>query len=251
MKHRKQLVGPYRSDGRLIVSYPKSGRTWLRFALTEHDIDATFTHARSGTNRREIGRPVPGIPADLVDLPLVFLHRDPIDTAVSMFYQVTRRDLRRGSGRYLRMYLPLRLRGALPPDEIDRFVLDPLYGVEKACAFNRTWLDHLAGRDDCLVLNYEAMRADPAPGFQRLLDFLGETGATGAELAAASNFEKMRRVERNDAPSAVLRMRVPRDPQSAKVRKGKVGGYVDELTPETIEACEAIVASYGFEIGDR
>lgn len=247
MSVQKQRTGPFRSDGRLLVSYPKSGRTWLMFALAEFGIDAMFTHAGSGTNWREIGRPAPGVPADMLRLPLIFLHRNPIDTAVSMFYQVTRRDLRQGTGRFFRMYLPLRLRGALPPSEIDAFVLHPLYGVEKTCAFNRAWLDHLSGRGDCLVLSYEEMRADPAAGFQRLLDFLKETGATGADLAAASDFARMRKVERTDAPTAALRMGVPADSQSAKVRKGKVGGYTDELKPATIAECRRIARAYGFE----
>jgi hypothetical protein len=77
----------------------------------------TITHAGASTNRREVGRPYAGIPERARGLPLVFLYRNPIDTAVSMFYQITRRDLPKGSGRWYRMYLPLLLRGALPPQE--------------------------------------------------------------------------------------------------------------------------------------
>ncbi len=240
--------GPARSDGRLIVSYPKSGRTWLRFAFDSAGIKASLSHAGAATNRREIGWPFRGIPPALNAVPLVFLHRDPIDTAVSMFYQVNRRDLRRGSGRWWRMLLPLALRGALPPTDIDAFVLHPIYGVEKVCTYNRAWLDHLEGRSDCLIMTYEAMRANPAEGFQSILDFWGEKSTTGAALAAASTFETMKAVEAGRTGPATLRAATVSDANSAKVRKGNVRGFFDELAPETIKRALEIASRHGFTV---
>ncbi len=229
---------PYRTDGRVIVSYPKSGRTWIQFALRSKDIDVTVTHAGCSTNWREIGRPFGGIKPELATLPLVFLHRNPIDTAVSMFHQVTYRDLRHNSRRFYRMALPLKLRGALPPRDIDSFVLHATHGIEKICRFNRAWLDHLDQRRDCLILTYESVRAAPEDEFQRLLDFFGIDGVTGVDLARASDFDVMRKAER-------LGRKVEGE-LGVKVRKGKVRGYVDELKPETIAACRAVMERFGF-----
>lgn len=237
---------PPRNDGRLIVSYPKSGRTWVRYALSQYKIDVSFTHAKMGTRPSEMGLPFKGIPSALSQVPLVFLHRNPIDTAVSMYYQTTRREVPKWSRRWFKMYVPLALRSALPPQKIDDFVLHPLYGVEKTSQFNRAWLDHLSGRTDCLVLSYETLRANPENGFQMLLDFLGETIASGNDLAAISDFEKMKADAERDFQPAIYKPRNPNDPNSAKVRRGKVGGYHDELSPETVAECEKIAERYGF-----
>lgn len=240
------LKGPIRRDGRVIVSYPKSGRTWLGFALAQHNISVSLSHAGSSTGWRDIGRPFSRIHPLLSDLPLVFLYRNPIDTAVSMFYQVHRRDLRRGSGRWLRMYVPLKFRSALPPEEINAFVSHPIYGIENVCAYNRAWLDHISARSDCLILTYEKMRTNPEAGFQNLLDFFGEHHVTGDDLAASSTFEKMKAVEQQGDSLGYLRQPSKNDPSSAKVRRGKVEGYRDELQPGTVEFCQKIVSTYGF-----
>ena len=256
MNHLSAIVGPTkddicrapaRRDGRLCVSYPKSGRTWLRFALWTAGIDATLTHAGASTGWREIGRPYRAIPETLDQVPVVFLHRNPLDTAVSMFHQVHRRDLRRGSARWYRKLLPLALTSGLPPPDPDAFVLHPVYGVENVCRYNRLWLDRLRGDRRSLILTYEALRADPAEGFQRLLDHWGETGATGRDLAHAADMDRMRAAEQQGV--AFLRINSARqaEPDSTKVRRGKVRGYAEELRPETIAAARAIAARYGFD----
>lgn len=236
-------------DGRLLVSYPKSGRTWLLYALSTAGIDVTVSHAGASTNRRQIGRRYGGIPAALGDVPLMFLHRNPIDTAVSMYYQVHKRDLRRWTGRWIRMFPQLVVRSGLPPKDINSFVCDPVWGAENVCRYNRTWLDHLAQRTDCLVLTYEEMRQDPGQGFQRILDYLGESGVQGADLAQASDFSRMRQVEAQggDAAGVLKPARGGSSADSVKVRKGDVQGYFSALTPDAIVHCKRIAASYGFD----
>lgn len=225
-------------DGRLLISHPKCGRTWIIFALRQFGIDLTCSHAGAATNRREIGRRFGGIKPELEALPLIFLHRNPLDAAVSMYHQVHGRDLRRWSGRWWRMLLPLALRGELPPRDIDRFVLHPSYGVPKIHAYQQAWLRHLQGRADCLILSYEEMRADPATGFQKLADFCGYSAVSGAALAEASSFERMRQAE-----GAVASTGKGGKPSAAKVRRGKVRGYLDDLRPETIRKCERLIAA--------
>ncbi len=235
-----------RTDGRLLVSYPKSGRTWIRYAAAQFGIDLTVTHAGSSTDRRELGNLFSGIPGRLEASPKIFLHRNPIDTAVSMYFQVHRRDFRPLSGRWLRMLPKLYLRGALPPVDIDKFVLHPLYGMLEICEFNRTWVDHVSGREDCLLLEYEKMRSNPSSEFQKFLNFLDETGVTGNQLAEISTFERMKQVAGKAGRPGILGSANTSDPSSAKVRRGKVGGYLDELKPDTVNLCRKIAIQYGF-----
>lgn len=237
---------------RLLVSFPKSGRTWLRFALESAQIETEVTHAGGALGKAVIGRPYREIPPALKDRPVVFLHRNPIDTAVSFFYQTTRRAMPIGSWRWFSEWMPLALRGVLPPRDIDSFVLNPVYGVAKICSYNRLWLDHVKARGDGLVLNYENMRADSASGFQRLLDYWGVDTISGLELAERSSVEKMRTAEL--AGAGLLRpqekpetRKVPKDQSSAKVRRAVVHGYLDELRPQTIAKCRQIAAEFGFD----
>ena len=145
-----------------IVSFPKSGRTWVRYALALDDVRPTFTHAGHGARTLELGRTFRGTPNWLRDTPILFIYRNPIDTAVSYYFQLTRKDLRKSSGRWLKRAPILAALGRLPPTDIDDFVRDPRYGVPLICAFNRGWLDALSDwTKRHLVVRYEDLKMDP------------------------------------------------------------------------------------------
>ncbi len=229
-----------------IVSFPKSGRTWVKFALAHVGVHPNNTHAGSGTGRREIGKPFQGIPPHLSELPILFLHRDPIDTAVSLFFHITRKDLRFGSPRYFRMFLPLFIKGRIPPQEINEFVKSSVYGVERICKYNRAWIQHLADRQDSLIMTYESIREQPENGFHEIFTFLGLDIGKLSSALEASSFDAMKKVEQSGSKGAMLQQKYARDPLSAKVRRGKVGGYVDYLGTQTIEECKSVMVKYGF-----
>ena len=97
------------------ISFPKAGRTWVRAVLRKSGAPLTFTHAGDGSRGRELGLPFDGVPAAYRERPVLFLHRNPIDTAVSFFFQVTKKDFAAGTFKYYQRYPRLWLRGVLPP----------------------------------------------------------------------------------------------------------------------------------------
>lgn len=230
------------------VSFPKSGRTWMRSVLGGAGVALKFTHAGHGSLKRELGRPFAGIPAELAERPVLFLHRNPLDTAVSFYFQVTHKDFARGSRKWFQRLAPLWWSGRLPPSGIDAFVLHPNYGVEAVCRFNRAWIDHLAGREDCMIITYEALRADPRAGFSDVLRFLGRAPEGIDALVEAASFGKMRAREaaRLEKAGGLFKPGA-KDEGARKVRRGKVGGYADSLRSETIAAGREIAARFGFE----
>ncbi len=232
------------------MSFPKSGRTWVRYALAIEGLRPDFTQAGHGARTFELGRGFRGISDQMRQSRIIFLHRNPLDTAVSYFFQLSRKDLRRGSGRWLRRAPVLAALGRMPPSTIDAFVCDDRYGVPLICEFNRCWLNGLeTWSKEKLIVSYEDLRADPARGFEPVFGFLGRSDADMQAVAEKSSFDQMRSVERSGTGRDLrLYLSDNDDPESAKVRKGKVKGYWDYLTPATIEASDEIAARYGFQV---
>ena len=229
-----------------IVSFPKSGRTWVRFALAHAGAHPVRDHAGSGTDRRKIGKPFRGIPPHLSESPILFLHRDPIDTAVSLFFHITHKDLRLWSPRYFRTFLPLFFKRRLPPREINAFVKSRVFGVERICEFNQAWINHLADREDSLILTYESIRESPENRFRQIFEYMSADLDKLPSALEASSFDAMKQVEKSGSHRTMLKQKYASDPLSAKVRRGKVGGYVDYLDAQTIEHCKTVMAKYGF-----
>src|SRR5258705_13162287 len=115
------------ADGRLnvsmplqIVSFPKSGRTWLRVMLDDVGAKAGFTHDGSDHQLRQ---PLAALEADksrYKGASVLLLVRDPRDTAVSGYFQVTRR---------------LKISDATVSDVLR----DERHGIKKICHFNLLW----------------------------------------------------------------------------------------------------------------
>ena len=160
-----------------LVSWPKTGRTWLRVligrALVLHCgleegrlLDTygasmrgpgdrlMFTHGgrfhlpetRSAERLTFRHRPY-------ADRKVVFLIRDLRDTLVSHYYQASRR---------------MRVFG----DDIHRFIRDETFGAGKVVAFTNLWFRNRHVPRDFLLVRYEDMKADALRELRRVLDFV-------------------------------------------------------------------------------
>jgi hypothetical protein len=229
----------------LVVSIPKSGRTWVRtflcayfcekigqpFTLELEQYEAVpsviYTHdlfeQRTKADRWDKLRGKYLIPArERSRLPIILLARDPRDAFVSHFVQLTRRTKE-------------------TPEEIKQRSLpellrDPRFGIQSIIEVMNSWLAEWSGRSNFLLLRYEDLRAEPAPGFRKLLQLLGEKPINHEAFEHAlqfSAFGSMKERERHGGfGSKILRPGDAADPESFKVRRGKIGGFAEYLSAE-------------------
>ena len=216
----------------LVISFPKSGRTWLRVMLDEAGIAAGYTHLGWGhqSARRADDLAMGLVPGFKWTLGLF---RDPRDTVVSGYYQVSVR-LKNFDG------------------SMSQFIRDPRHGLEKVIRFNLGLAGICAGRGDCMMASYEALHADPAAVLGSIAAFVGRPLDQAAARTIADNntFDKMQGRERagdyRERYGGALA--VPADAATArlKVRRGVAGGYRDELGAADLDFCDRVLERTGY-----
>jgi hypothetical protein len=248
----------------ILLSVPKSGRTWVRTFLCayfckrfgceftlrpgrynepgfprivfSHDL---FEHRTKGDlwDRLRGKYLVPR--RELCRAKIILLVRDPRDCFVSLYVQMTRRDP-----------------GA--PTEFKRktvsdLLRDKKFGVRAIVRTMNVWLNEFSGRDDFTIIRYESLRESPAENFRALLGVLGETTPDMSIFQDAldfSQFDNMRKLEAAGAfDSKILRPGDIRDPESFKVRRGKIGGYREYLSVEDQEYAAEALTKLDFRFG--
>ena len=244
----------------VLMSWGKSGRTWLRVMLSRaYTLKAGLPASEllDFDNLRDADPSLPAVffshnnylrdytgnwqsKAHFKGRKIVLLVRDPRDVAVSQFFQWQFRM--RPNKKFINDYPP---HGA----DIDTwdFVLDRDAGVPRIVDYFNGWAAAMPELQDVLVVRYEDMRADPAAVLARILQFTG-TGVTpqqvdeAVEFAAYENMKKMEQESFFKGSGARVKAADKDNPQSYKVRKAKVGGYRDYFTDEQCAQLERMVA---------
>lgn len=238
----------------VVLSRAKSGRTWLRAMLSRlyqqhygladaqlleydnfHRQQAAIpviamTHGHGLDQLARDARRGPALRA----MPTVFLIRDPRDVAVSEYFQATRR----ASGYKRELYS---VEGEL---SLFEFVMQAPPGLPAICDYLNHWHRELKSWDQVLRLNYEQMRAEPETELTRLTEFLGAPFSADeiAEAVEFASFESLKRKERdNYFNNSRLQAKDVEDPDSFKVRRGKVGGYRDYFEAEQLAKIDQFV----------
>ena len=248
----------------LILSVPKSGRTWLRTFLSAYfsqKADRQFSLTITDGRTPEIPRVIYShdrfehltkgsawdrlrgkylIPsAQIQRMPIVLLVRDPRDAFTSYFVQLTRRN-------------------PATPDTIRRMSVDallhhPRFGIASMVDVMNVWLTEFGGHPDFALARYEDFCADPRRNFRDLLEAIGVDKIDPAAFEHAlrfSNFENMQRLEASGLFEAkALQPGNPEDRESFKVRRGKVGGFRDYLSPSSQEYAARICATLDRRFG--
>jgi hypothetical protein len=226
-----------------VISFPKSGRTWLRVLIGKALCEMSSQDERLIFDESHVLESAAGAPwidyihdgaypvksqVDLIDgdrrryrgKKVILLVRDPRDVAVSFCFEATRRR-------------------KLFEGTLSEFIRDPRYGIPRILRFYNVWRENQTVPKDFLLLRYEDIQADPEASLRQTLAFLGFPDLPPGLLERTvefARFESMRKMEKSDFfKSKKMRARKDGDPETHKVRRGKVGGFVDYLDPEDIE----------------
>jgi len=226
----------------IIVSIPKSGRTWVRTFLCAYFCERDrhsfslepekfggipriiFSHDRfEQRTKADLWDQIRGkylIPAtELKSLPIILLARDPRDAFVSHYVQLVRRTRETSD--------------AFKQKSVGDLLRDRDFGLRSIVETMNGWLHEFSSCRRFLLARYESLHAAPEENFRELLAAVGESAPNERAFSRAlafSEFDNMKKLEAAGAfDSKILQPGDARDPESFKVRRGKVGGYVDYL----------------------
>ena len=249
----------------IVISVPKSGRTWVRTFLCayfckragrpftlrpdhyhepgiprlifSHDFAEQRMKARLWDRIR--GKYL--VPArELARAHVILLVRDPRDAFVSLYMQLVHRTRE----------TPRQLKEKSAGD----LLRDRRYGIMSIIKTMNDWFAEFGRRRNFTLLHYESLRAAPEQNFRALLATLGEVSPDTEAFNHALEFSDFANMQRLEAAgvfdSKILRSRDVRNPESFKVRRGKVGGYRDYLSLEdqafAAEALKHLDARFGY-----
>ena len=143
----------------VLVSYPKSGRTWLRMMMAKvlkemgHDVSSfemlPAMHLSPLDANDRFGK----------NLRVVFLYRNIGDVIMSFFWESLVSD-RNGVAVHT------------PPS---RFIRDNKYGLPNIERFYNLWFKNVENFQDHMFMTYEALQTDTVSELHRLLKFVNKT----------------------------------------------------------------------------
>ena len=226
-------------DDTFLVSYPKSGNTWVRFLL------ANLLHPNETVGFANINRllPAPGVLSKrfLRSLPrprilkshetfdvrfrkVIYLVRDPRDVAVSEYHF----DLKK---RYIEADVTLE-------QFVKRFIAGETSSYGSWWEHTASWIATRQGNPNFLLVRYEDLLSDSVGETAKIAEFLGiqadrERLQTAVERSSA---DRMRKLEKQDADQWTgtknTRKEIP------FVRAAKSGGWKESLPGHCVEEIE-------------
>ncbi len=221
----------------VILSIGKSGRTWLRVLINKYlslyyDIpfglgnlnsinskipsivyshEAWLHFSEANWVQRVLGKYV--IPDKVLSKKKIILHvRDPRDIVVSLYFHKTKRAKKKVQY------------------TMTEFIRHRKFGIKNIIFVMNLWHRRLKEHPAYLLTRYEDFRRDPLSELIRLLEFieLQQVDRQKAiEAVKFADFENMKNMEAQGRfGSSILSPADILDPNSFKVREGKVGGYL-------------------------
>ncbi len=235
-----------------IISHPKSGRTWLRVMIGKALclryrlpqtllLDTYRLSKRAGILRTDFShdyadntwRSYAQLPTDkrrYASKKVIFLARNIKDVIASYYFHSTKRS-KKFSG------------------DISTFVRSDHYGVKKVVRFYNIWHANRDVPREFIFVRYENLHENPQRVLRRTLRSLGVNEIEDAiidEAVAFADFDHMQRMEKSLAfENSKLQPTDIHDPNSFKVREGKVGGHAHCLSLDDIQYIDDVIREFG------
>jgi hypothetical protein len=239
----------------VLISYPKSGRTFVRamtsrlfqrrYGLDERDLleFPSLLRAPPGVPRllfTHAGDTMRG-PADVKLDESAYAHckviiqaRHPGDIAVSRYYHLKHRS--RDSARR-----------RLAEQPLESFIWTEQGGIPTTVEFLNQWADLSRRRHGVTLIRFEDFLSDPKTTLRRLAEGVG-LDASQEDIEDAVEFGKLPNLKRleqeNYFRSSRLRPANKGDAKSGKVRSGKSGGYREQLGNLEAERVDAYIRDH-------
>ncbi len=196
-------------DDTFLVSYPRSGNTWLRFLLGEALFEQEVTFANMEmlvpdiyrVSRAHLARlPRPRYikshePYDSRYPKVIYLLRDPRDVAISYYHWL--RKFRR-----------------LENEDLNAFIESFTAPITDSRVWYGGWGEHVrswyqnrhAVPQGCLFVRYEDLLANPAETLTNILHFLGHplTPSRVQEIVSHNTFKRMKAREQSDRQAPIF-----------------------------------------------
>ena len=239
----------------VIISFPKSGRTFVRamlsrlfqrrFGIDERSLlefpmlqkaapqvpRLLFTHAGDAMRRPD---QVHLDPKDYAHARVVLLARHPGDVAVSRHHHLRHRS--RG-----------RARRRLAEQPLDLFIWDERGGIPSIVRFMNLWAELSRQRKDVGIVRYEDFLVDPHATLKDLARQVGlkVTQADVDDAVDFAHFGNLKEREREGYfTSARLQPSKAGDKRSSKVRVGGSGGYRKRLEAREVRKVDKYIADH-------
>ncbi len=236
-----------------VISFPKSGRTWLRvligkylslkYNLPENKILSTmfmssssglptvrFSHGEYGMKKLRKNHRLSDNKQKYADKKVILLGREIKDTLISGYFHATKR-------------------ARIFEGSISEYIASETFGASKIIEFYVNWTRSRHIPDSFLFIRYEDLQQDTENTLRKTLSFIGEISIEENLLRDAieyCSFPNLKKLEaENKFQSDKLKPADMTDPESFKVRKGKIGGYKEYLSDEDIVFIDQTIMAQG------